>query len=152
MAVLLAALFLAACGGANSSASSSTPTTSLTIPPLTTTSQTSATETTVTLTQTATAATSTGAVNARVPATFTIKPGGAVTPPTITVPPQFPVQLTVISADGREHHAVLHGESLVVPARGKASTLIRGLRAGSYPLELDGARRGVLVIGGAPGP
>jgi hypothetical protein len=143
MAVLLAALFLAGCGGANSSASSSTPTTSLTIAPLTPTSQTTATETTVTLTQTA---------NARVPATFTINPGGAVTPPTITVPPQFTVQLTVISADGRGHHAVLHGESLVVPARGKASTLIRGLRAGSYPLELDGARRGVLVIGGAPGP
>jgi hypothetical protein len=87
-----------------------------------------------------------------VPATFTIKPGGGVAPPTIIVPPQFPVELTVVSGDGRAHRVVLHGRSLTVPAQGRAETLINGLRAGSYPLRIDGAPKGTLVIGGAPGP
>ncbi len=102
----------------------------------------------MTLTQTA----GTGAVNARVPATFTIKPGGTVTPPTITVPAHFRVQLTVISGDGRTHRVVLHGQSLAVPAHGQASALFHALPTGNYPLQVDGAPRGVLTIGGAPGP
>lgn len=156
LAFLSGVLLLAGCGGAKSASTSSTPTTSLTIPPITTTRQTTGTKTTVTLTQTTTAtkttATKTTAVNARVPATFTVKPGGSVSPPTITVPAQFTVQLTVISGDGRPHRAVLHGRSLAVPAHGHASTLIRGLPAGSYPLQVDGARKGALTIGGSPGP
>jgi hypothetical protein len=150
----LAAVFLAGCGGAKSTSSSSAPTTSLTSPPLTTTSQTTRTETTVTLTPTTTATTTTAttAVNARVPARFTIEPGGRATPPTITVPPHFAVELIVVSGDGRPHRAVLHGESLPVPVQGQASTLLRSLPAGSYPLRVDGARRGTLVIGGSPGP
>jgi hypothetical protein len=87
-----------------------------------------------------------------VPARFTILTGGSVNPPTITVPAHFPVELIVISGDRRRHEAALGRRSLTVPARGQASTLIHGLRSGSYRLQVDGTPRGVLVIGGAPGP
>jgi len=30
--------------------------------------------------------------------------------------------------------------------------MIGGLRAGTYPIEVDGAARGALSIGGEPGP
>jgi hypothetical protein len=42
--------------------------------------------------------------------------------------------------------------SLSVPANGKASVLVPGLKAGEYRLEIDGATRGGLLIGGEPGP
>jgi hypothetical protein len=42
--------------------------------------------------------------------------------------------------------------ALTVPAGGRASTLITSLKTGSYPLEVDGAARGTLEIGGEPGP
>jgi hypothetical protein len=87
-----------------------------------------------------------------VPARFTIRPDGSMTPPTITVPAHLPIELVVISGNGRGHRAALRGISLAVPAHGQASTLIRGLAAGSYPIRVDGASRAALVIGGAPGP
>ena len=42
--------------------------------------------------------------------------------------------------------------TLIVPAGGRASTLIRGLRAGQYAIDIDGTPRGTLIIGGEPGP
>jgi hypothetical protein len=93
--------------------------------------------------------------NARIPATFTIAPGGSLNPPTITAPAHLPVQVTVISGDGRAHKAVLHTPTmyvLAVPARGRASVLIADLKVGRYALDIDGTPRGALVIGGAPGP
>ncbi|MGI8428529.1 MAG: hypothetical protein ACR2OB_04335 [Solirubrobacteraceae bacterium] len=42
--------------------------------------------------------------------------------------------------------------TLVVPARGRASVLLAGLRSGRYELKVDGVVRGALVIGGQPGP
>ena len=93
--------------------------------------------------------------NARLPATFTILRSGALSPPTVTAPAHLPVQVTVISGDGRAHKAVLHTPTvyaLSVPARGRATVLIADLKSGRYPLVVDGAARGALVIGGAPGP
>jgi hypothetical protein len=93
--------------------------------------------------------------NARIPATFTIVPGGALSPPTITAPAHLPVQVTVISGDGRAHKAVLHTPTvyvLAVPAHGRATVLIADLKTGRYPMDVDGTARGALVIGGAPGP
>lgn len=93
--------------------------------------------------------------NARIPATFTILRSGALSPPTVTAPAHLPVQVTVISGDGRAHKAVLHTPTvyaLSVPARGRATVLIADLKSGRYPLVVDGAARGALVIGGAPGP
>jgi hypothetical protein len=65
------------------------------------------------------------------------------------------VLLTVVSGDGRPHHAVLHTPSphaLTVPAHGRASILLTGLKEGRYTVDIDGAPKGTLVVGGAPGP
>ena len=86
---------------------------------------------------------------------FTVAAGGALVPPTISVPAAVPVELTVVSRDGRAHVAVLRSplsRSLNVPAGARASVLISGLRPGRYALALDGAMRGALVIGVQPGP
>jgi len=93
--------------------------------------------------------------NARLPATYTIVPGGSLNPPTITAPAHIPVQVTVASGDGRSHHVVLRTEpprALAVPAHGHATVLITGLRVGRYTLDVDGAPRGALAIAVAPGP
>jgi hypothetical protein len=58
----------------------------------------------------------------------------------------------VVSGDGRSHRVVIASRGLTVPAGGRASVRLPGLRAGRYGLEVDGAGRGVLVIGGEPGP
>jgi hypothetical protein len=65
------------------------------------------------------------------------------------------VQVTVVSGDGRSHTVLLGTPTryvLAVPAHGRASVLVADLRIGRYALEVDGTSRGVLVIGGAPGP
>ena len=93
--------------------------------------------------------------NARIPATFAIVPGGSLNPPTITAPAHIPVQVAVVSGDGRSHTVLLRTPTryvLAVPAHGRASVLIADLRAGRYALDVDGTARGALVIGGAPGP
>jgi hypothetical protein len=94
-------------------------------------------------------------VNARVPATFTIQQGGAVVPATVSSPAFIAIRLTVVSADGNSHHVVLLGprpSSLSVPAQGQASALVPGLKAGRYPLQVDGVTRAALIVGGEPGP
>ncbi len=96
-----------------------------------------------------------GATNARVPATFTIGSGGRLSPPAVSAPAFLAVQLTVVSQDSRSHQVLVRTPTphpLAVPAHGHASVLIPGLRAGRYPLEIDGASRGALSIGGEPGP
>jgi hypothetical protein len=90
-----------------------------------------------------------------VPATFIVRPGGAVSPPTVSSPAFLAVQLTVVSGDGQPHRVVLHTpnpHSLSVPAGGRAAILIGGLRAGRYVLDVDGTARAALIIGGEPGP
>jgi hypothetical protein len=73
----------------------------------------------------------------------------------VTAPARIPVLLTVVSGDGRAHRAVLRTpvpHALTVPAHGRASVLVTGLKNGRYPLDIDGAAKGALVVGGAPGP
>jgi hypothetical protein len=173
--VLLPSVLLAACGGSKQS-STKTATTSMT------TSDTSATSTarttsgtsgggpsasgtaaatTTTTSRRSTSTTSSvsgaagGSANARIPATFTIHAGETVTPSTVSAPAQFAVQLTLISADGRVHHAVLRTVipyPVTVPANGRAVVLVPGQRAGRYALDVDGGPRAFLVIGPQPGP
>ena len=102
-----------------------------------------------------TAAGSGGAANARVPATFTLASGGALTPPQISAPAFLAVQVSIVSADGRAHQVVVRtpaAYSLAVPPHGHASVLIPGQRAGRYQVQVDGSPRAVLLIGGEPGP
>jgi hypothetical protein len=96
-----------------------------------------------------------GSSNARVPATFTVRASG-VSPATVSAPAFLAIQLTVVSNDGKRHAVavVLPGgrRLLSVPANGHASTLIPGLKAGEYAVDIDGKPRAVLLIGGEPGP
>jgi hypothetical protein len=90
----------------------------------------------------------------RVPATFTIR-GGALSPQTVSSPAFLAIELSLASGDDAQHHVVVRtpaSRSLTVPARGRAAILIGGLRAGRYPIYVDGAARGALIVGGDPGP
>lgn len=91
----------------------------------------------------------------RVPARFTVR-AGALDPPTVTVPPFLAVALSVASGDGAPHRLVVATPTprrLAVPADGRPATArLAGLRAGRYPLLLDGRRAGALVVGGEVGP
>jgi hypothetical protein len=81
--------------------------------------------------------------------------GGQLSPRLVTAPAFLAVRLTVASGDGASHQVVLETpapHALSVPANGKASVLVPGLRAGQYALKVDGTTRGGLMIGGEPGP
>ena len=89
------------------------------------------------------------------PATFVVRAGGRLSPGSVSAPAFLALQLTVVSADGRPHRALLRTptpHSLTVPAHGRASVLIPGQRAGRYVLDIDGHPRGLVMIGGEPGP
>lgn len=91
----------------------------------------------------------------RVPATFTVTAGGRLRPPTVTVPPFLAVELSLVAQDGRPHTLVLRTtppRTLRVAGSERAAVRIPGLRAGRYPVLLDGRRVGALVAGGEVGP
>jgi hypothetical protein len=82
---------------------------------------------------------------------------GSLSPPSVSAPPAVTIDLTVSSGDGHAHHVVLRTtppRSLAVPAGGRASLRLSGLKNGRYELLLDGAGAGagVLVVGVQPGP
>jgi hypothetical protein len=96
-----------------------------------------------------------GATNALLPATFMIERGGALDPSSVASPAFVRILLTVVSRDGAPHRVVLRTPTLQllsVPASGRASVTIAGLRAGRYALEVDGIARGALIVGVQPGP
>jgi hypothetical protein len=97
-----------------------------------------------------------GATNVRVPATFSVLSGGRLDPPTVSAPAFLAVDIIVISRDGRSHRVLVHTpvpNTLSVPAGGRASVRIAGLRQGSYALDLDGHPGSArLEVGGEPGP
>jgi hypothetical protein len=100
-------------------------------------------------------AVTTSSSNVRLPATFTIEPNGALTPATISAPAGVTVDLTVVSRSSRAHRVVIEASprrALTVPAAGRASVTIEGLKNGRYPVDLDGVARGALTMGAAPGP
>jgi len=89
------------------------------------------------------------------PARFTILAGDKLRPPAVYAPAHIPIELIIVSGDGRSHRVVLHTprlRSLTVAPHGRAEKLIPALRAGTYALYVDGKARGALHIGGAPGP
>jgi len=139
-------LVLAACG--SSKHASSTTTTSLPPPPGHTAPVTQPYTLTATTGKTSTA----GASGARLPATFTIRSGEDLTPTIIGGPAGVTVDVTLISGDRMAHSATVAGRALMVPAGGRASAALGGLSKGNYPVLVDGAKRGTLVIGAQPGP
>src|SRR5437588_677290 len=93
----------------------------------------------------------TGGTNVRGPANFTISAGGKLSPPAITSPAFVAIELTFASGDGRGHRVVVRTpapQTLLVPAGGRKSVKIAGLRQGSYPIAIDGAVKGSLISGG----
>jgi hypothetical protein len=110
---------------------------------------------TVTATHTQTVPT-TGSSDVRLPATFTVRSGERLSPPAISAPGGVTIVLTVVSGDGRAHNVVVGGpasRSLSVPAGGRASVELAGVRNGTYPIAVDGhAEAGSLTVGVAPGP
>jgi hypothetical protein len=171
---LMWSLLLAGCGGSKkatnsaapgstatttpattpTTATTTTPTTTATTPPATPTTGTATTGSTTTGTQTSTS--TPGPVQADVvPATFVVKPGGVLSPQTVSAVTSIPIELTVVSGDGKAHKALLSSprpHSLSVPAGGRASVLLTGLLRGRYRISVDGFDRGTLVVGFTPGP
>jgi hypothetical protein len=153
-------VWVAGCGGSSSSSTSAatTPTSASTASATTATSArttTSQTQTNATTSSTTHTTQRQSSADVRLPVTFVIRPGGKLVPPQIGVPGALPVQLTVTSADGAAHHVVLQSPSptaLSVPAGGRASTRITGLKKGQHKITVDGKPAGELVIGVSPGP
>jgi hypothetical protein len=80
---------------------------------------------------------------------------GKLNPSAVAAPAGVTIVLTVVSGDGRPHRFAVRTappRNLAVPAGGRASAELSGLKDGSYALELDGARAGALTIGAQPGP
>ena len=157
---------LAGCGGGNTGPGASTnPTASApdaTAPPTDATQPGTAPATPPPATTTAPAETqpsgdadSGGEQQVRVPASFVVTQSGRLTPQTITVPPFLAVEISIRSDDGRSHTLVLQTpqpHTLQVAAGKRAAVRIAGLRAGRYPVTLDGGHAGALVAGGEVGP
>ncbi len=88
----------------------------------------------------------------RVPAEFTVGADG-VSPATVSVPAFLTVELVVRSTDGRAHAVTVAGTTVQVPAGGSAARRLEGLKAGRYPIGVDGAASSsALVAGAEPGP
>jgi hypothetical protein len=165
---LVCALALAGCGGSSHSSTpavthSETQQTSITVS-TTTSSATKQTTARATKTTTTTSASSTHthtpiapppAAGPRGPATFTILASGAISPPLISVPVGYRVQLTFDAHGGGASSVVLvapHPVRLSVPPTGEASRVVSGLAKGTYPIKVNGTTRGALTIGSTPGP
>jgi hypothetical protein len=163
---LLFGLLLSACGSSTHSTSSSVLSgTTSSAPASTTTAATSTrtrTSATSTSTSTTAARTTTKKVTApppasgpRVPATYTIAAGGTLTPPTISIPAGYTVEITFVDHGGSTATATVRTPKptvLDIPPGGESYALVSHLRKGTYPIEINGAERGSLVIGSSPGP
>jgi hypothetical protein len=147
----LGTLALAGCGGSKSSTTAPAPSTTTATKTATTTTPTTRAQTSTTATTRSTATTSTASINVRVPARFTIGADGAVSPPTVTIPANLPVELIVVS-NAKMHRITLRTIAFTIGPHQQVEKLIDGLKAGSYPLKVDGAAKAALTIGGSPGP
>jgi hypothetical protein len=159
--VVALALLLSACGGGGKKASkppqtSSTPPVPQAPATATATPPPTAPATTESPTTTAPPAAGGGEEPVHVPATFIFKPGGRVSPPTVTVPAFIAVEITLASRDGRAHALVLNAGRpyrLAVGPGGRSKVKLPGLRAGTYRLRPVGGGPGAtLVAGGEAGP
>ena len=160
----VAGLALGGCGS-DDSATVKPASTGATVPPSATGAapQTSAPASPTNVQGTAPPAAASGATGAtpseriRVPATFIFSRPKRVDPPTVTVPPFVPVELTLASRDGRAHKLVLRAAGrtyvLRVAVGGRTTTRLPGLSKGTYPLSsVQGGASARLIVGGQVGP
>jgi hypothetical protein len=82
--------------------------------------------------------------------------GGALSPPTVAAPSGFTVAVTLANRDSKPHTVIIKtptpSGSIHVPVGGYSYLLETKLPKGTYAITVDGATRGALVIGSAPGP
>jgi hypothetical protein len=156
LALPLAALALAACGGSSHSSSSAAATIQTSSATLSATVTSASSSSAPTSTTATTTSTSTKDSNVRLPASFTIHAGGVLTPPSIAAPKHTDIQLSVTSADGKTHRLAIeappHYYYLKVKPGSPARALLKELRDGHYTITVDGAKRGLLIVGAVPGP
>ena len=96
---------------------------------------------------------SNGAATAVLPAAFTANPDGSLTPSTVAAPVSTTVLLTITSKASHPLRVFFStGRFFTVPAGGRASLRLPGLKAGRYSIYVEGRSRGALVVGAAPGP
>jgi hypothetical protein len=89
----------------------------------------------------------------RVPARFTFTRSGDVRPTVIAVPAFLAIELTGLSKDGEPHEIVFRGTTIAVPAGGRASARLEGLKDGRHPVAIDGRENAATIVSGAePGP
>jgi hypothetical protein len=89
-----------------------------------------------------------------VDAQFTVR-AGRLQPPTVTTPAFLAVQVSVVNLDRAARVIVVRVDRdyrLAVGPGRRATRLVPGQPAGSYPVLVAGRRRGALVFGGEPGP
>jgi hypothetical protein len=161
LAVLTALAFvLAACGGdEGDGASTPASTASPTSPPLATAPSATdpppdATEPPAGAEHTGREPENGGEEPVRVDATFILR-GGRLRPATVSTPAFLAVSLSVRNLDSAARVIVVRADReyrLVARPGRRAARQIPGQRAGTYPVLVDGRRRGALIFGGEPGP
>jgi hypothetical protein len=90
----------------------------------------------------------------RIPATFTLR-SGRLSPRSVMVPPFLAVAISVRNLDSQARTVTIRADRtyrLTAGPGGRAARLIRGQRAGAYPVTVSGGGRATLVVGGEPGP
>jgi hypothetical protein len=89
------------------------------------------------------------------PATCTITSAGTLAPTAVALPAVGSVALSIRSDDAQVRHVVVRmparSRALTVPAHGRVSAVLRGIRPGRYVVDVDGLARGLVLVGGAPG-
>lgn len=95
-----------------------------------------------------------GSEPVRIDAQFTLR-GGRLRPRTVSSPAFLAVSVSVRNTDAATRVVVVRVDRdyrMTVTAGRTATRLVPGQRAGTYPVLVDGRRRGALVFGGEPGP
>jgi hypothetical protein len=91
----------------------------------------------------------------RLPARFTVGAGGRLSPTVVAAPAHIDIEVSIRCTDRHVHRVVLatpHRHTFKVSRSSAADVLLIGLHNGTYAINVDGKRRGKLIVGAIPGP
>jgi len=137
----IAVLPLAGCGAGSKRSTSATPSA-----PATTTAPTQTT------TRAASIPSTNGSSSAILPVNLVIDADDLVSPPIVAGPANTTIALTVASQASHTVIAAVASHSLTVPPGKQVTTRLPGLKAGRYPITVNGTPRAMLVAGAKAGP